>query len=202
MVNGPTPNETDIEQLIQNLCSSDRFVRSAAALALGQRRAVEGLIKLLDDKKTVWDAAGDAAWALGEIGDLRAVEPLIAALDHVFVAGRAIESLEILHDERTLEPLIRYFERTMDPSVATVLGNWGDRRAVESLIAAMDNPNPHVRFYAARALGKLADDRALSVLEHAIVHDTEPILDTNSLRGKSVAYVAAKAIERIKSSLE
>jgi HEAT repeat protein len=25
----------------------------------------------------VWDAAGDAAWALGEIGDVQAIEPLI-----------------------------------------------------------------------------------------------------------------------------
>ena len=84
--------------------------------------------------------------------------------------------------------------------MATVLGNWGDSRAVESLILAMENPSPHVRFYVARALGKLADDRALPVLERAMAYDTVPILDTHSLHGKSVAYAAAKAVQRIKST--
>jgi HEAT repeat protein len=191
----------DADTLIGMLGHADNGVRVSAALALGkrkERRAVDALIKLLDDNATVWSAGSYAAWALGEINDKRAVEPLISALDKQFVSGKAIESLVKLRDDRALDPLIHLFERKPTPSLATVLGNWGDRRAVEPLIATMTHPDQHVRFYVARALGKLGDSRALSVLEWARDHDTTPITDTESMRGKSVSYVAAKAIEKIK----
>ncbi len=74
------PSQPDIAALIEQLTDSDRFVRCRAALTLGQlkeRRAVGSLIATLQDNATVWDAAGDAAWALGEIGDVQAIEPLI-----------------------------------------------------------------------------------------------------------------------------
>lgn len=146
-----------------------------------------------------WRVAGNAAWALGETGEVRAVEPLLAALDIPLVAGKAVEALVKLHDPRALEPLIRLFALKHWPDLATVLGHWGDRRAVEALIAAMQDPDSHVRFYTARALGKLGDERALPVLQRSVEIDTEPIPDTRSIWGKSVAYVAAKAIEAIKS---
>jgi HEAT repeat protein len=192
--------DRDVERLVRDLRDPDRFVRRQAALALGQQRepgAVAALIDLLSDQETVWDAAGDAAWALGEIMDARAVPALIAALEKPFVRGRAIEALVKLHDGRALGPLIDLFARTPDPSVATVLGTWADPRAVEPLVRAMDSPDPHVRYYTARALGRLGDRRALPVLERAVAADTAPITDTQSLRGKSVALAAARAIEQI-----
>jgi len=188
-----------IEMLIGNLKHHDRFVRREAALALGklQAQAVEPLIALLSDHHSVWDAAQDAAWALGEIGDLQAVEPLITVLDKPYVAGRAIEALAKLGDPRMVEPLIRLFKTQRVTSIATILGNFGDRRAVEPLIDALQDRDPSVRFYVARALGKLRDKRALPALEWARAHDTEPILDRKSIRGKSVSDAATKAIERI-----
>ncbi len=118
-----------------------------------------------------------------------------------FISGPVVEALAELRDDKALVPIIQLFERTYhDPSLATVLGNWGDRRAVEPLIRAMSQPDSHVRFYTARALGKLGDKRALPVLEWAQDNDTTPITDTKSLRGKSVSYVAAKAIEKIKAA--
>ncbi|WP_342676625.1 HEAT repeat domain-containing protein [Methanofollis sp. UBA420] len=42
---------------------------------------------------------------------------------------------------------------------ADVLGRLGDERAVEPLIAAMDDPDPRVRKKAAWALGQLGDMR-------------------------------------------
>ena len=193
--------DTELEQLLCNLHDADPFIQRRAAVTLGKRRetsAVADLVKLLKDDATAWEFAGDAASALGEIGDLTAVPALIAALDKPFVRGRAIEALAQLHDERAIDPLIEVFARRPDPSVATVLGNWGDRRAVDPLINAMDNPDSHVRFYTARALGKLGDSRALPALERAVTTDTTLITDAQSLRGKSVAYAAQRAIRQIK----
>ena len=191
------------DTLITLLRHPDHAVGSHAALALGGRkegRVVSELIKLLDDDSITETLGRSVAWALGELGDERAVEPLIAALDKKNIGGWAIEALVKLRDERAVEPLIRVFRRNHDPSVATVLGNWGDRRAVDALIEAMSDPYSHTRFYAARALGKLGDEHALPVLEWARHHDTEPITDSESIRGKSVSHVAAKAIEKIKTA--
>jgi len=60
--------------------------------------------------------------------------------------------------------LIRLFKARPVSSLATVLGNFGDQRAVEPLIEALHDPDPSLRFYVARALGKLRDKRALPAL--------------------------------------
>jgi HEAT repeat protein len=190
--------EDEVQHLIQQLAHGDSGIRAHAAYTLGQRReqaASSALIQLLQDSD--WNVVGWAAYALGEIGDPQAVEPLIQLLTRLQVAGSAVEALVKLHDERAVEPLIAFFRRTHIPSVATVLGNWGDKRAVDALIAAMGHPDPHVRFYSVRALGKLGDRRALPILQRAVEADTVPIMDTQSLRGKSVSDVAAKAMKRI-----
>ena len=79
---------------------------------------------------------------LGKIGDPRAVEPLIDALqDDAFanVRGRAAEAL----------------------------GEIGDPRSVEPLIAALNDEDWLVRGRAARALGKIGDLRAIEPLKKA-----------------------------------
>jgi len=199
--------ELDSDALISMLDQPDEedHVWVWAIIELSERkevRAVDALIKLLQNNEKDCSPALFAASALGEIGDRRAVEPLIAALsDERSVNSRTIGALAKLHDDKALDPLIRLFEQlNYNPILATVLGNWGDRRAVEPLIKAMSQPDSHVRFYAARALGNLGDRRALPVLEWARDNDTIPITDTKSLRGKSVSYVAAKAIEKIKAA--
>jgi HEAT repeat protein len=192
----------EFDQLIAQLRDPDRVRRVDAALALGKLRAppaIPALIELLQENDTVFCAGQYAAWALGEIGDAQAVGPLIEALDKQFVRGPAIEALVKIYDERAVEPLVRLFEETHVPSLAKVLGNWGDLRALDALVAAMQDPDPHVRFYTARALGKLGDRRALPVLEWAEANDAAPIDDTRSIRGKSVSYIAGKAIQAIRA---
>jgi HEAT repeat protein len=100
-----------------------------------------------------------------------------------------------------VEPLLGLFKERRVSSIATVLGNFGDQRAVEPLIEALHDPDPSLRFYVARALGKLRDRRALAALAWVREHDTEPILDRKSIRGKSVSSAAVKAIERITASI-
>ena len=53
------------------------------------------------------EKSSTAAWALGDLGDIRAVEPLIEALSssEYLIRGSAARSLGILGDERATEPL-------------------------------------------------------------------------------------------------
>jgi len=75
---------------------------------------VDGLIKALHYEKD-YNVCICAAGALGKIGDKRAVEPLIAALEDN--------------------------DRKVRWNAAAILGNIGDKRAVEPLIAALNDSN-------------------------------------------------------------
>jgi HEAT repeat protein len=89
--------------------------------------AVEFLIKRLKDKDS--DVRKNVAWALGEIGDARAVGALIEAL-------------------RDKDSKVRR-------SVAEALGKIGDARAVDSLIKTLKDDNNFVRESARKALVKI-----------------------------------------------
>lgn len=199
---GEMGDERAIEPLIEVLQDRDSHwnVRSAAARALariGGPRVVEPLIAAL--KNGVRDAA---ALALGGLGDSRAVEPLIAVLRDVehpgYVSAAAVWALGNLRDERAAEPLVEMVsdELTGDlwimarslvqigtPAVelfierlhnardgrirrvaVELLGQIGDRRAVEPLIAALRDENGDVRRTAAWYLGNMEDQRAVGPL--------------------------------------
>lgn len=196
-----TPSK-DFEEYIQELEHPDPSVRRHAAIALGDLgdpRALDPLIKTLQEDKEVFGAAPYAADALGRIGDPRAVEPLIAALEIPMVVPAAIKALSELGDARMVEPLICMLQEQHEhaSTIATVLGNYGDPRAVDPLMDSLRNGTSSLRFYSARALGKLGDPRALPALERAVEKDTKPLTNSKSFKGKSVSDVAADAVQRI-----
>ena len=134
---------------------------------LNANRDVPGLIKALGYQK---DPYGDmhraAAKALGQIGDPRAVEPLIVVLKDELVRITAIEALGAIGDPRAVEPLVAVLE---DPeyyrreAAARALGQIGDPRAIEPLVAALGNTGP-----AAAVLAQLGDRRAVVPLVAAL----------------------------------
>lgn len=148
---------------------------------------VSGLIMALGDRQD-WHVRHDAAAALGEVGDPRAVEPLIACLRDPSeavcdVAGWALGEIG---DARAVEPLIAALadkDPLLRSAVATALGKLGDPRAVEPLVLALrdrgdDNGNggAWVRQTAAQALmdmcrsGRLGPrDRALVVAQRSVI---------------------------------
>jgi HEAT repeat protein len=106
-----------------------------------EKKDVKGLIKALGDEKDS-DVRGNAARALGTIGDARAVEPLIIRAlgdsDHG-VRWNAAEALGKI-GEPTVEPLIRALvdgSNDVRQNAAQALGTIGDARAVEPLIRAL-----------------------------------------------------------------
>jgi HEAT repeat protein len=76
----------------------------------------------------------NAAQALGKIQDIRAVEPLIAALCTAGVY--AAQALGQIRDARAVKPLIDALD-TLGASAVEALGHVGDTRAVEHLIVAL-----------------------------------------------------------------
>ncbi|MGK7926344.1 MAG: HEAT repeat domain-containing protein, partial [Spirulina sp.] len=110
-----------------------------------------------------------AAEGLGKIGNERAVEALIAALNDSdrSVRRSAAEGLGKSGNERAVEALIAALNDS-DGSVrkraAEGLGKSGNERAVEALIAALNDSNWLVRGRATEGLGKIDNPEILEKL--------------------------------------
>jgi HEAT repeat protein len=126
----------------------------------------------------------DAARALGEIGDARAVEPLIKALgdEDEDVCMNAAEALGEIGDTRAVGPLIknlsaRTFGRSSinDTKTSQLSATWAladiGVAAVEPLIKALGDEDDDVRWLAADALGEIGDERAVEPLIKALRDD-------------------------------
>ncbi len=132
------------------------------------KQDVNGLIKALRYKKNS-QVRGNAARVLGEIGDPRAVEPLIDALMEGVVDDLAASALGEIGDPRAVETLLTLLEHEsagMRGAAASALGEIGDPRAVDPLINALGSEDYAigVRWHVIDALGKLGDTRAVEPL--------------------------------------
>jgi len=111
-----------------------------------------------------------AAYALGQLDDPRAVDPLLAKLA-----------------DTGEEPRVRGF-------VAEALIFYREQRVVAALIAVLSDPSAEVRFWAAFALGELKDPAALGALERLAQTDDAAVPRWGSVRDE-----AAAAIETIRA---
>lgn len=152
--------------LLEEVASGDRERREHVIAALGTlkvREAVEPIALVLADRTL--GRRYIAAWALGEIGDPRGIPALISALDDEDdeVRKYATRSL-IKHNRAAVPPLIAYLE-TAPPrgegGAVRALGDIGDGRALEALLARVSGPS---RLDVLLALGKLKDPRAEAAL--------------------------------------
>ena len=128
--------------LVRGLASPDPKVRRSAVDILGQRensQHLERLLPLLSDPDV--GVRLRAARALGRIGDPRAVPALVEALGQSddLIAGEAADALALV-GEPALEPLIQ----------------------------ALGQIDPHVRWHAAKALSQMANLRAADALISAL----------------------------------
>jgi len=102
----------------------------------------------------------NAAWALGSIGDPRAVEALKEALkdEDEYVRGRATSALGSIGDPRAVEALkeaLKDEDEYVRRSVAWALGSIGGTRAVEALEEALKDEDDSVRMVVTRALEEI-----------------------------------------------
>jgi len=150
---GQLGDKRAVPALLDAFGDPDPLVFGEAARSLGllrSKRALWSLLAALTGDKDR-DRRWAAAYALGELGNERAVEPLIHALtdgaEDVQVRGQAAESLGYLMD----------------------------RRAVEPLIAMLRDPAPEVRFWSAFAQEWLRDPRALPELRRLAAEDSAEV---------------------------
>ncbi len=127
-----------------------------------------------------------AAEALGSLGDMHAITPLIEALTdgNTTVRRFAISALGNLRDERAIEPLILFLqdkEPDMRCAAAVALGKLGlsderienpPLRIIEALIGSIIDTDRAVCSAAIVALGRIGNPQAVFPLK-TLAHNTE-----------------------------
>jgi HEAT repeat protein len=159
---------------------------------LGDKRAVDALVRALEDPW--WCTRYNAVEALGKIGDRRAIEPIrkLAETDpHQRVAGRA----GIVVDEVFVRQVAQAAEggtQASGGSAQSLVAALGDsdenarqsafvalidmgEPAVEPLIGALKTGTWGVRWYSARALGRIEDGRAVEPLIGALTDESNHV---------------------------
>ena len=158
------------------------FIRARTAKLFGKikvRKSVKFLIEKLEDSYTI--VRDYSAEALGEIKDLRAVDPLIQALINDVnkdVRKSSAEALGEIKDLRAVDPLIQALINDVNKDVrkssAEALGEIKDLRAVDPLIQALINDDDAgVKKSSAEVLGEIKDPRAVNPLIQALINDDD-----------------------------
>jgi len=167
---------------------------------LKEKGNIKGLIKAMGYTKPVgWKVRNDAAKALGEIGDKRAVKPLVVALKDKDkdMRSSAAKVLGQIGDARAVEPLIAGLkdkDSVVRNASARALGQIGDARAVVPLIAALKDTDSYMRNASARALGQIGDARAVEPL-FPLLKDKDSKLSNTA--AKALGQIGAPAVEML-----
>lgn len=167
---------------------------------------VEAIIKLLEKSKYNNDNnfRKEAFEAFGVIGDARAVELLIQALEDKSedVRESAASSLGKIKDSRAVIPLIDMLkdkDKSVRESVATALGNIGDESMAKPLIQKLKDKERFVRQYSAAILKKMRDAKTIELLIQALNNED------NIVRAYAAEILGeigdTKAIEALKQAL-
>ncbi|MCB2210044.1 HEAT repeat domain-containing protein [bacterium] len=138
---------------------------------LKDKKYVPGLIKALGYQKNE-AIRQEAANALGEMGDITAVNPLLIAFEdkNETVGNNAAEAL--------LKILIRSLSHENEEVrryAVKALGKIGDSRAVEPLICALKDPDQGVRKNTMEALGMIGDAEIVRPLIRALLRAQDPV---------------------------
>jgi HEAT repeat protein len=120
-----------------------------------------------------WIARENAVWALGALGDRKAVPVVRGALrdNEAAVRRRGAWALGALDASEAVAALLGALsdeDAGVRRQAAWALGTIGDRAAVEGLVKALADASADVREQAAWALGTIGDSRATTGLTKAL----------------------------------
>ena len=113
--------------------------------------------------------------ALGQIGDLRALEPLLNSLesDDKWIRRAAATALEGMNDKRIIEPFMKHLLEKNEPDVevrrssARALARMKPKVAIKVLAEALKDSSLGVRLDAGQALGRIGEP-AIGILIKAL----------------------------------
>ena len=208
---GATAKKVAVDAMLEELKHPSYVVRRRAAESLGgfkERKAVEPLIAVLENRDEMKSIRAAAAFSLGALKDERASAPLLAALEdeNAEIRLQAAAALGKLKDAKAVSKLITMVENPLETdavrnTAVAVLGNIGTTSNTEIetvLLRALDSRIGNISKNAIVALGKLESKAAIPKLI-AILEDKRIVMDTGTaaLANASARTKAAIALGEI-----
>lgn len=185
-----------LESLRDTKSPADAGAYYIALGLLGDPRGFEILEERLEGTSDD-DARGFAAVGLGLLGELRAVELLQAVVEESEVRHiplhQASVGLALLGQKQAVEPLLESLAAAKSAEKKShqlvVLGDIGDKRAVDAMVALLDSDDEleQARGYAATSLGIVCEQNGLpwtaDFMNHLNYHATTETLITGKGTG-------------------
>ena len=204
-------DDSPVDAITAELKHPNYVVRKEAVLGLGlskDRKSLEVLIKILEDKNEYKSIRASAATALGTLLDERAAPTLLAALDdeHIEIRAQAATALGAIREARAVDKLIELFYAPLeDVSVkaacVTALGLIGGEKAEAMLLDILETDTEKGAIFtsAVTGLGELKSTKAVPALI-AVLEDQSLELNagTDALAKLSARAKAATALANIK----
>ena len=204
-------DDSPVDAMTAELKHPNYVVRKEAVLGLGlskDRKSLEVLIKILEDKNEYKSIRASAATALGTLLDERAAPALLAALDdeHIEIRAQAATALGAIREARAVDKLIELFYAPLeDVSVkaacVTALGLIGGEKAEVMLLDILETDTEKGAIFtnAVTGLGELKSTKAVPALI-AVLEDQSLELNagTDALVKLSARAKAATALANIK----
>jgi HEAT repeat protein len=189
-----------VPTLITALNHPRKEISSEAGNALKKigHPAVERLVAAMNDKRENYSGKQALCLILGEIGDNRAVEPLINALQMSEVAAQAAYALGKIGDDRAIPPLIETLQKTgnkwsraRDAAVGS-LTRFGGPLVITALISVLDDEN--IAYEARNSLLRMRNSSAINSLASTVCDNNErPRIIYES--GKALSQMGEPAVE-------
>lgn len=182
-----------IQMLIQTLRTAKKqeYRRAVRELTRLGARAVPKLLRSLSNPDEL--VRGGVAEVLGEIGDGRAMQPLLDMFDdeHPGVRANAAQAIAKMPGEDSVRKLLAMIEKggPRRDGPALCLGYLKEKKAIKPLVALMQDPlaGTDDRASSAFALGLIGDAAALDAL----------VVEVTASRVPRLRESAAKAVARI-----
>ncbi len=145
----------------------------------GLSPAVPALVEVLRDRHEEASVKSAAASALARLRDATAIPLLVQELARVDEhssrnVAEAIASFGSMATPALLEILLDASHATARVWAARILGQIRDPRAVDDLVARLNDRDDRLRMAAAEALGVIGDPRALQSIVRATLRDPAP----------------------------
>lgn len=154
--------------LIDIIKSNQGHLKPNAIVALGEigdKNAVDILLKILLDSNEIVSARDQSARALGKFGDTKIAPTLIGVIknkaEHKDIREGAAVALGGIKSKQAVEPLIEVLNDKEEDSqlkiaVVTALGNIGDERAIEPIEDVLKSTSKHYLNYYLRDAAQIA----------------------------------------------
>jgi HEAT repeat protein len=164
---GQTQSPLTVDELLEALADPRFYVRFEAIVSVARRgpdrRLVDALVEVLRGDEPALSVI--AAWALGRMGDERAIEPLREGLDARYrsVQAHCIRSLGSLGDTEIVPVLLEHMASETDSGVklacASALGQLGAGEAVNELLDLLrSSQSRDAQMEVALALARIVGD--------------------------------------------